>query len=86
MSRKTATLKWYAQAKRGTVKCGLHPLIHTRLEFNLAQYIVTCEATVGICKKPPLARTASRDFGGSKNGTYFPLTFLEYQAIEKEKA
>jgi hypothetical protein len=37
-------------------------------------------------KSPHWLSTASRDFGGSKNGTYFPLTFLEYQAIEKEKA
>ena len=33
------TEKWYAQAKRGKVKCRLHPLIHTLLKFNLAQDI-----------------------------------------------
>jgi hypothetical protein len=37
VSRKTAILKWYAQAKRGKVKCELHPLIHTLLEFKLIQ-------------------------------------------------
>jgi hypothetical protein len=33
------TEKWYAQAKRGKVKCRLHPLIHTLLDFNLVQNI-----------------------------------------------
>ena len=35
------TEKWYAQAKRGTVKCRLHPLIHTLLKSNLAQDIAS---------------------------------------------
>ena len=38
-------------------KCGLHPLIHTLLEFNLAQDIENRQGIVGI-KKPPLSRTA----------------------------
>ncbi len=33
------TEKWYAQARRGRVKCRLHPLIHTPLEFDLVQNI-----------------------------------------------
>ena len=28
---------------RSLEKCGLHPLIHTLLEFTLAQYIVGCQ-------------------------------------------
>jgi hypothetical protein len=35
----------------------LHPLIHTLLEFNLAQDIENRQGIVGI-KKPPLSRTA----------------------------
>lgn len=30
----------------------LHPLIHTPLEFNLAQYIVGCQETVGTKRVP----------------------------------
>jgi len=29
--------KWYALAKGGKVKCRLHPLIHTPLEFTSIQ-------------------------------------------------
>jgi len=29
--------------KREGAKCGLHPLIHTRVEFTLAQDIVSCQ-------------------------------------------
>ena len=37
MSRKTAISRWCAQPKRERVKYRLHPLIHTRLGFALAQ-------------------------------------------------
>jgi hypothetical protein len=43
VSRKTAILKWYAQAKRRKVKCRLHPLIHTLLEFTLTHDIDSCQ-------------------------------------------
>jgi hypothetical protein len=33
-------------------KCRLHPLIHTLLEFNLAQYVEKC-LVIGQQKKPP---------------------------------
>jgi len=32
--------------KEKDAKCGLHPLIHTLVEFNLAQYIVAFNASV----------------------------------------
>ena len=34
--------------------CGLHPLIHTHLEFNLAQYIEKRQV-IAQQKNPPLA-------------------------------
>jgi hypothetical protein len=77
--------KWYALAKGGKVKCRLHPLIHTSLKFTLAQNIENRQAIVGI-KKPPLTRTASKGFRAARIEHTPPLTFLEYQAIEKEKA
>jgi hypothetical protein len=45
--------------------CELHPLIHTRLEFTLAQDIENRQGIVGI-KKPPLTRTASKGFRAAR--------------------
>ena len=53
MSRKTTVSKWCAQPKRERVKYRLHPLIHTLLKFNLAQYIESCQRFSGLGNELP---------------------------------
>ena len=44
MSSARAILRLFGQVvKRGEANCRLHPLIHTRLEFNLAQDMAVCQ-------------------------------------------
>jgi hypothetical protein len=45
-------------------KCGLHPLIHTFIELNLAHNAVGGQ--INAVKKPPLTRPASRGFKAAR--------------------
>jgi hypothetical protein len=89
MSRKTAILKWYAQAKRAKVKRRLHPLIHIQLEFNLAHDMVSCQRGE---KKPQLTSPAQGPMGDIrgmgiaeyKSGFITLLVFMNIRPILKQ--
>jgi hypothetical protein len=65
-------------------KWRLHPLIHTRLEFTLAQDIENRQGIVGI-KKPPLTRTASKGFRAARMEHTSPQPSLNIRPLRRRR-
>ena len=51
-SRRETVLMRYVNLPRSLWNCRGHPLIYTPLKFNLAQYVVSCQETVGTKGSP----------------------------------
>jgi hypothetical protein len=50
----------------------LHPLIHTLLDFNVAQYVVSRQKTACIAKKTPPPTRGTKLVGASTNCSHRP--------------